>query len=522
MTFTGKLYPYQEPVVLKFADRGSLLLAFAPGTGKTPTSLAAAEHLFDEGYAQFCLVVCPATLKYQWAERILQFTDSLVQVIDGTRKERQEQYTNALTTPKYQSRSFYMIISYDYVLLDEEIASLSPEIVILDEASAIKSFKTQRSKKVKKLFKNIPYRMALTATPIENRPEELYSIMQWVDPAVLGRYDLFEKSYVIRHAKGWVRGYKNLDVLNQRMGDSMVRKARTDPDVAPFLPDVDEANWVVPMDPKIASIYCAIAKDMLEELAKIPKHKVDLRFGPGMAEDDGPNGRLMAMHMCLEMLLCHPKLIEWSAKQYLKDSPDGSEYAYLLCQSEYIPSLPVPKLDMLKQELEFIIDNPGSKILIYSKYKEMLRILAAELPYKSIMFTGDMSAKEKDKARKLFADDPSIRVFLSSYAGGYGLDMNMADYLINYDLPWSFGTQDQINSRHVRASSVFAMVFVRNLITFESIEERKARVLDRKRKMSDLAIDGMNMGGDRSDTMVALDADFLHSHLTEFIKRYGS
>lgn len=393
-------------------------------------------------------------------------------------------------------------------------------MVILDEASAIKSFKTQRSKKIKKLFKNIPYRMALTATPIENRPEELYSIMQWVDPDVLGRYDLFEKAYVIRHAKGWVRAYKNLDVLNQRMGDSMIRKSRTDPDVAPYLPDVDEDNWVVPLDKKIASIYCDIAEDMLEELAKIPKHKVDLRFGPMMAEDDGPNGRLMAMHMVLEMLLCDPELITWSANAYLSDKPEGSEYAYLMSNTEALYKIPTPKIDMLKEKLEAILDNPESKVLIYSKYKFMLGTLRDILPYKSVLFTGDMSAKEKDKARKQFADDPSIRIFFSSYAGGYGLDMNMADYLVNFDLPWSFGTQDQINSRHIRASSVFKKVFIRNLVTHDSIEERKMRVLERKRKMSDIAIDGHNTGGDRNDTSVSLDADFLHDHLSQFIERY--
>lgn len=511
--FRGKLYPYQEPVVKHFAERNSLLLAFAPGTGKTPTSLACAEYLFDEGYARQCIIVCPSALKYQWEERIKQFTDSDVIVIDGNKAARTEQYVDA------EIYYAYVIISYDYVLLDEEVAKLYPSMVILDEASAIKSFKTQRSKKIKKLLKNVPYRLALTATPIENRPEELYSIMQWVDPDVLGRYDLFEKAYVVRTPKGWVRAYKNLDVLHKRMGDAMVRKARTDPDVAPYLPEVDEDNWIIPMDKKIASVYCDIAEDMLEELSKIPKHKVDLRYG-SMDAEDTPNGRLMAMHMALEMLLCHPALITWSANNYDDGKIEGSEYASLIRSNYYLEQLPTPKLDMLKLELEFILDNPSSKVLIYSKYKYMLDLLAGLLPYKSVMFTGDMNAKEKDKARKLFADDPSIRIFLSSYAGGYGLDMNMADYLINYDLPWSFGTQDQINSRHIRASSAFEQVYIRNLITHDSIEERKIRVLERKRKMSDLAIDGVAGTDSGITTSVVLDADFLHSHLTQFIERY--
>jgi SNF2 family DNA or RNA helicase len=443
-------------------------------------------------------------------------------VIDGTKYDRSIQYSVVSMTPNVH----YVIISYDYVLLDSEyMTKLAPEMVILDEASAIKSFKTQRSKKIKKLFKDVPYRLALTATPIENKPEELYSIMQFVDSSVLGRYDLFEKAYVVRHAKGWVRAYKNLDVLNQRMGDAMIRKARTDPDVSPYLPEVDEGNWVVPLDNRIIKIYCDIAADMLIELDKIPTHKVDLKYG-NMEAEDTPNGRLMAMHMCLEMLLCHPSLIYNSAAKYLENSPEGSEYAWLLVTSDVLGEVPLSsaKLDMLKTELEAILDNPDSKVLVYSKYKFMLDIIKRELPYKSVMFTGDMSAREKDKARKQFADDPTMRIFLSSYAGGYGLDMNMADYLVNYDLPWSFGTQDQINSRHVRASSAFSQVFVRNLITYDSIEERKMRVLERKRRISDLAIDGNTDSGDNitTDTSVVLDSDFLRKHLTQFIIEHGS
>jgi SNF2 family DNA or RNA helicase len=513
--FTGKLYPYQQPVVKQFADRGSLLLAFTQGTGKTPTAIACAEYLFDEEYSTLCLVVCPASLKYQWEERIKQFTNSKVTVVDGDKDTRGNQYDTWHKSP------YYLIISYDYVLLDEQVAHLNPDMVILDEASAIKSFKTQRSKKIKKLFKDVPYRLALTGTPIENKPEELYSIMQWVDSSVLGRYDLFEKAYVTRSPRGWVTAYKNLDVLKERIGGAMVRKSRTDPDVARYMPDVDNSNWIVPMDKKIARIYCVIAADMLSELETMDNFDT-IRWNTSVnnyVHDDTPPGRLMAMHMVMEMLLCHPALISWSAKNYTDGKYEGSEYASLIDADYHLELLPVPKLDMLKYELEFILEGTDSKVLIYSKYKEMLNILEKELPYKSVQFTGDMSAKEKNEAVRLFTTSDT-RLFLSSYAGGYGLDMAMADYLINYDHPWSFGTQDQINARHVRASSKFKTVFIRNLILHESIEERKMRVLDRKRTMSALAVDGANPGSFTGGNTVNLDTDFLRDHLTEFTERY--
>lgn len=514
MAFLGTLYPYQEPTVSALISRGNLLLAFGAGLGKTACSLAAAEKLMEEEQVALCLIICPASLKYQWQDKIKEFTNTKVIVVDGDKDTRDNEYDT------WHKSAYYLIISYDYVILDEQVAHINPDMVILDEASAIKSFRTQRSKKIKKLFKDTPYRLALTATPIENKPDELFSIMQFTDSSVLGRYDLFDKAYIVRNKNGWVTSYKNLDILHQRLGDAMIRKSRTDPDVRDFMPDVDTLDWTVPMSPEVAKVYASIARDMLTELSKVassPHTTVDLGKYLRGIDESTPPGRLMAMHMCLEMMLCHPSVVYNSAANYLLDRPEGSEYAYLLSVSEDFCDIPLSsqKLVTLKSKLLEILEDPAAKVLIYSKYKFMLEILRKELPYSSVLFTGDMSAKEKDAAKKKFAEDAEIRLFLSSYAGGYGLDMNMATHLINYDLPWSFGQQDQINNRHVRASSAFYKVYVHNLITENSIEERKQRMLERKRRMSELAVDGAS-----GDSSVALDADFLRTHLTQFLEGY--
>lgn len=494
------------------------MLAYSPGTGKTIIALAAAEKLLDDGDIDRVLILCPASLKYQWAARIDQFTNSTTPatvVIDGDKKTRTRQYEDAR-----QTGTDYVITSYDSVLYDhDELASLSVQMVICDEASALKSFRTQRSKKIKKLFRSVPYRMALTATPIENRPEELFSIMQWVDSSVLGRYDLFEKAYINRHKRGWVTSYKNLDTLRIRMGDALARKTRFDPDVRPYLPDVDEDNWMVPMSSAVADVYSQIAEDMLHELSMLDRFSDfdPFKFSQGLDESTPP-GKLMAMHMCLEMLLCHPDLIRWSAQEYDKDSPDGSLYANYLWKSGSLDKITdSPKLAMLEEELKIILEDPSSKVLVYSKYKFMLELIQKRMKYKSVIFSGDLSARKKEDVKAEFTSNPECRLFLSSYAGGYGLDMNMADYLINFDLPWSFGAQDQINSRHIRASSKFGKVYIRNLIAKDSIEERKFRILERKRRMSDLAIDGADPG-ELDGSTVSLDADFLRSHL-EFFRR---
>jgi SNF2 family DNA or RNA helicase len=526
MGFRGSLHPYQGEAVDRFLKRKSLLLAYGPGTGKTVMAIAAAEKLLDSGEVRQVLVLCPASLKYQWRDKILQFTtpDRAVMVIDGTKEQRLAQFCEpaGITGPPD-----YIIHSYDSVIHDYDlILTLSCEMVILDEATAIKSFKAQRSKRIKKMFRHTSYRLALTATPIENRPEELYSIMQWVDDTVLGRYDLFDKAYVSRHAKGWIRGYKNLDVLRGRLErtGAVARKTRYDSDVRPYLPDVDEDSWTVPMDAKVFKCYQMMAKDMIKQMDESPfvAVKADLRGRMTSPDESTPDGKLMAMYMCTEMLLDHPRLLEWSAVQYEKDDDHGSAYANYIWKSGALDDLLTSnKLDLLMEKIDDLMLEEDSKIIVVSKYKYMLHLIGRALEMRDnfsfIDFNGDMSAKDRAFRISRFSSDPECRILLTSYAGGYGLDLYMADCLINYDLPWSAGMQDQINSRHIRASSEFDKVYIRNLITDDSVEGRKLRILERKGRIARNVLDSTE-----GETKIAVDDEVLRKHLEEVLTRRPS
>lgn len=516
--FKGKLHPYQEEATSRFINRKSLLLAYGCGTGKTVMAIAAAERLLESGEVKQVLILCPASLKFQWRNKIAEFTDSPVLVIDGDKNLRRDLFNRH----QFYKGTTYVIVSYDSLIHDyEEMSKLKVDMVIADEISAIKSFKAMRSKRVKKLYGNTQYRLGLTATPIENRPEELYSIMQFVDSTVLGRYDLFEKAYISRNRRGWVVAYKNLDVLRTRMGAALARKTRHDADVRPYLPDVDEDQWTVTLDPKTLKVYKVIAFEMLSQIEEYSSKygdSIDMsNVIPGFDETT-PDGKLMAMYMCAEMLLDYPDLIWWSAMEYEKDSPDGSAYAHGLWKSGALSEIDThPKLDRLIAEVDFILESdPQSKIIIVSKYKFMLSVINAILDDKkieSVVFTGDLNAKQRAVIVEQFSNQPDCRVFLTSYAGGYGLDLYMADYLINYDLPWSAGTQDQINSRHIRASSEFSKVYIRNLIVANSIEERKLRILRRKGQLLSSVIDG-----DEIDT-VDVSGDYLRTHLEKLLNK---
>ena len=153
------------------------------GLGKTPIAIACAEELLGCGDISVCLVVCPPSLKYQWADRINQFTDGAgLVVIDGPLKKRKEQYASITDATDY------VVIGYPNITSDQrQVRKLAKDMVVLDEITAIKTFKSQRTKAVKRILKS-RYRLGLTGTPMENgKPEEIFSIMQWIDEDVLGR-----------------------------------------------------------------------------------------------------------------------------------------------------------------------------------------------------------------------------------------------------------------------------------------------------------------------------------------------
>ena len=212
-----------------------MLVAYDLGLGKTVITLSAIERLMEEGeVTEPGIVVCLSSLKYQWAASVEKFTDSKALVIDGTPSQRAKQYAQAFDWAN--TGVDYVILNYEQVVNDWKLVQNLPRgFVVADEATAIKSFRSKRSKYMKKLHSD--YKFALTGTPVENgKPEELYSIMQFVDSSVLGRFDLFDHTFIVRNNFGGVDRYRNISLLHKTMSQASVRKRQDDEDVAPYLP----------------------------------------------------------------------------------------------------------------------------------------------------------------------------------------------------------------------------------------------------------------------------------------------
>jgi SNF2 family DNA or RNA helicase len=548
---TIDLYPYQNGAVDSALEHGTLLVAFEMGTGKSVIALAIMEELIASGDAQTCFVVVPSSLKWQWAQQIARAIDvdtcSKTLTIDGVKQEltvpidkhaividgspakRLNQYAFIK-----ENRPDYIILGYENIVNDwNYVRRIKPDAIFLDEITAIKTFKAQRTRKIKRL--TAPYRFGLTGTPVENgKPEELFSIMQWIDSEVLGRFDLFDKTYIVRNRYGGVQRYKNLPVLHAKLAEVMVRKTRRDPEVAKYLPKTQESNLYVDLDPKSRKAYSTLAKELLSELQKSdPGHGAEFDLAAyynGQSQNENSaQGRIMSRMQALDMLLDHPDLIVASGMDYEESLQQqqagveranwpGSKYCYEVWQSGLLDDLTdSPKLAVLTEDVKTVLgSHPDNKIIIFTYFRHALDAIDEALTdLGTVQYHGGLSSAAKAGAVAKFRDDPDTRIFITSHAGAFGTDLHMANYLYNYDLAWSAGTVDQINARHSRAASTFENIYVRNLITRGTTEPRKQALIAHKRRVGSAILD--NVGADDKGRVVN-EVGSLTEHLLEALR----
>lgn len=505
--FKGELRPYQQEAKERMVDRGQMLLAIVMGGGKTPTTIAAVEELIEMGDVERCLVVVPAALKYQWRDEIAKFSNSKSIVIDGNAKKRKELWRKAQLVP-------YTIVNPETLLNDTKLIG-SVQCIVVDEASMLKNRTAKRTRLMRKLGKTVPFRFALTGTPVENRPEELFSLMEFVDPDVLGDFKLFDHTFIVRDGWGKVLRYRNLDQINKTMQECMVRLSFDD--IKDQMPDVVRQVIPVEFDAKGAALYQRIASELLVEIGQaIRMGGFDLWSHYNDPAGNEAQGKIMSKLTVLRMLCDNPELIVRSAANFNDDNVKaGSQYAAELVADGALADLKAaPKLYAVIEYIEAVLESdPDNKIVLFSFFKDNLNLIkkATSKVTKSVIFTGDMSAQEKDAAKKQFQTDPDTRLFLSSDAGGYGVDLPQANFLISYDLPWSSGKLEQREARIIRLSSEFPHVTVATFVMRGSIEERMYQMLQQKKQTGEAFIDGKHQDADKG-MKLSLDT------LTEFLQ----
>ena len=440
------LLPYQREGMLHLAFTERALLADEMGLGKTAQAIAAAALLHRLGKVNRVLVVAPASLKTEWEEQIRLFTELPYQIVFGERGARKTAYEHA---------PFFTLTNYEQILRDGALinTALEPDCVILDEAQRIKNWDTQTAQAVKRLQSR--YVFVLTGTPLENRIDEVYSLMSLLDPQVLGPLFRFNREFYVLNASGRPEGYKNLQHLRELIRPYLLRRRKAD--VEKELPDRTDRTVFVGMSHEQRTRY-AVHEERVARLVAQSRTRALSQ----------PESQRMQRELSMLRMVC--------------DTPYILDEACRVC----------PKLDELRNLLESALSAPGVKVLIFSEWERMLLLVQELCSQMGLAFAWHTGAVPQQKRRQeilRFKNDPACRVFLSTDTGGLGLNLQQASVVVNCDLPWSPARLEQRVARAWRKNQV-RNVTVINLVTEDSIEARMVETLSRKRALAEGVLDG--------------------------------
>lgn len=442
------LYEYQREGILFAAKTGRAMIADEMGLGKTLQAIGTALLLRRECGIHKVLVICPTSLKYQWRAEIERFSGEDALVIEGAPLVREK---------LYQQDNFFTIVSYHTVAYDlDPIGLMESDLVILDEAQRIKNWKTKLARNVKKV--SSPFALVLTGTPLENNIEELYSIIQYIDPYKLGPYREFLVSHERRDDRGILTGYYGLNKLGTSLSDIVLRRRKKD--VLAQLPERIDERRFVPMTEKQRAIH-------EEYVASVARLVLRWKRQGFLSESDRQR-----------LLICMNSMRMVCDSTYILDQDEANRHD--------------TKIGELFCLLDEALEDPDAKIVVFSQWERMTRLVAMELDAKGIGYEhlhgGVPSAKRKALYER-FNGDLFCRVFLSTDAGSTGLNLQSASILVNLDLPWNPAVLEQRIARIHRIGQK-RCVHIFNFIAADTIESRMLSLLGFKADLAGGILDG--------------------------------
>ncbi len=463
------LYPYQAEGVSRFLAAGRLLLADDMGLGKTAQAIACCHLLRFTGRVRRGLIIVPASLKPQWFREWSSFSRLPIEVMDGSPAERRALYES--------NKAGFFIINYEQLLRDlEPIWHWQPELVVLDEAQRIKNWATKTALSVKRL--DPPYRLVLTGTPMENRIEELASIVEWVDDMALEPKWRLNAAHAVRaDGKQEIVGVRNLETIRERLQPCMVRRVRQE--VLAQLPPRTDTRVPVEMTGEQQAEHDSLIQPILVLMQRARTRPLT-----------------QAEFLRLMSLLTTQRIISngLAQLQFLEIWP-----AIRKCNPEesVLKGLSAPKLIELRQLVRQLAVDQGRKVVIFSQWKRMLTlanwavsdILGAE-KLRTGFFTGSEGQQRRTQNLVEFHDDPDFRILFASDAGGVGLNLQHAsNCVINLELPWNPAILEQRIGRVYRLGQK-QPIDVYNLVCETGIESRIAGLVGSKQAFFKGLFDG--------------------------------
>ena len=472
----GNLYDYQargKAFLDTIGDFEGGILAFDMGLGKSITSLATYMDMRKNGVVDYCLVICPSTLKYStWEKEIKKWSNLEYTVVDGDKTETVEWDDGTVSKLKgkelrtiqyaqWQFGSDVIVMNYELFLKDMDILPPIDKhwVIVMDECQRVKNPKAQTTKNIMEVAKLAGRKILGSGTPLENNIQELWSLVDMCKKGMLGSYFKFTERYCEKDYFGSVVGVRTelMDELKAKIAPIMFRMTKKE--ALMNLPELTVMDYWVTMTPAQKTLYKTVKEGILENLAT------------------GEFSYLEALAQITRLQQC-------------VDSP------YLLHEVLGDEKLPIESGKL--NELENIIkdlDPTKTKFILFSQYKQMTDILYKWMLDKKLLkaeqigyIKGGIKASETARIQKEFQEG-GVQCVLMTTAGNYGLDLSAGSYVLCYDELFNPQKMNQIYSR-VHRNGVKQAVTAINIVTRDSYEEKKIAILESKKELFKAMVDG--------------------------------
>ncbi|MEH2204312.1 MAG: DEAD/DEAH box helicase [Nostoc sp.] len=471
--FKGQLRPYQErgAAWLSFLERWGLgaCLADDMGLGKTIQFIAFLLHLKEQDALENpTLLVCPTSVLGNWEREVNKFAPSLkILQYHGDKRPKGKAFLEAVKK--------HDLIVTSYSLLHRDIKSLqsaSWQIIVLDEAQNVKNPEAKQSKAVREL--EATFRIALTGTPVENRLQELWSILDFLNPGYLGNKQFFQRRFAMPIEK--YGDTASLTQLRSLVQPFILRRLKSDRDIIQDLPDKQEMTVFCGLTGEQAALYQQIVEQSLVEIES--------------AEGLQRRGMILALLIKLKQICNHPA-------QYLKQAtlePHNSA-----------------KLLRLEEMLEEVLAE-GDRALIFTQFAEWGKLLKPYLEKKlgqEIFFLyGSTSKKQREEMIDRFQHDPQGPpiMILSLKAGGVGLNLTRANHVFHFDRWWNPAVENQATDRVFRIGQT-RNVQVHKFVCTGTLEEKIHDMIESKKQLAEQVV------GAGEEWLTEMDTDQLRNLL---------
>ena len=458
-----EILPYQLDGIAFAAGAGRAILADDMGLGKTLQGIGMAEVLAREADIRKVLVVCPASVKAQWRSEVLRFSWRDCQIVLGSAAGRSGQYEN---------ECFFTICNYEQVLRDIiAIERVMWDLIVLDEGQRIKNWEAKTAQTIKGL--RSPFALVLSGTPLENRLDDLFSVVEFIDDRRLGPAFRFFNRHRVTDESGKILGYKDLDLLRERLKPVLLRRTRS-----------------------------AVMKDLPPRTTEIVR----------IAPTDEQAGIELAQMQIVSAIARKSYISEMDLLRLQK----ALLLARMNADSTFLVDKHAPgfssKLERLQELLEELAAENERKIVLFSEWTTMLTLIEEQikrLKLDYVRLDGSVPQRKRQQLVHQFQRDPTCRVFLTTNAGSTGLNLQAANTVINIDLPWNPAVLEQRIARaHRMGQKNPVQVYL--LVTEGTIEEKLLATLSAKH---DLALAALDMESNVREVALASGIEELKQRL---------